>query len=424
MKKTFALLLILLLSSGLLAFAGGAQDKAAEAETITVLMGIDAAGKHMGERAQEFTAKTGIKVNMIEVEWDTMVNKQAVALTAGEPTYDIVDCGSFMLPEYVPGGMYEDISDMFPPEVKAKYMEGMVESVTVDGKVYAAPLMASWTIMFYNSEMFEKAGLDPNKPPKTWDELVAAGKAIQAVDPNAYAYTDSMAHGEQNSCVFFRWAKSAGAKIGEFRGNKYYWMLDSDECVAAVEFLKSMMDQNVMDPGAPIYYQQQVADLFGKGHAAMLVNWDMMTIAFRDPAQSPYAGKIFPAAMPGRTPGLSGSIEGHEYMAVPSASLHKEAAKEFIKYVTSVENVKRRALEQGMTPVYKELFEDPEVKKSLPLDVIFAAAKNCYYRPAVPEYAECAEEISTELQNVMVNNKDVRQALADANDRCNELSGW
>jgi multiple sugar transport system substrate-binding protein len=385
-------------------------------------MGIDAAGKHMGERAQEFTAKTGIKVNMVEVEWDTMVNKQAVALTAGEPTFDIVDCGSFMLPEYVPGGMYEDISDLFPPEVKAKYMDGMIDSVTVDGKVYAAPLMASWTIMFYNAEMYEKAGLDPDKPPKTWDELVMYGNAIQTAD--TYAYTDSMAPGEQNTCVYFRWAKSAGAQIGEFRGNKYFWMLDSPESIRAVEFLKKMMDEGTMDPGSPMYYQQEVSDLFGKGHAAMLVNWDMMTIAFRDPSQTPYAGKIYPAAMPGARPGLSGSIEGHEYMAVPSASLHKEAAKEFIKYVTSVENVKRRAIEQGMTPVYKELFEDPEVQAALPLDVIFAAAENCYYRPAVPEYAECADIISAELQNVMVNNKDPRKAMQDANAACNKLSGW
>ena len=422
MKKTFALLLVLLLCSAVFTFAGGGSEKAAEAETITVLMGIDAAGKHMGERAQEFTAETGIKVNLVEVEWDTMVNKQAVALTAGEPTFDIVDCGSFMLPEYVPGGMYEDISDLFPPDVKATYMDGMIDSVTVDGKVYAAPLMASWTIMFYNAQMYEKAGLDPDKPPKTWDELLAHGRAIQTKDTNAY--TDAMAHGEQNTTVFFRWAKSAGAQIGEFRGKKYYWMLNSEECVAAVEFLKKMMDEGVMDPGAPIYYQQQVADLFGKGHAAILVNWDMMTIACRDPAQTPYAGKIFPAAMPGRVAGLSGSIEGHEYMAIPSASLHKEAAKKFIKYVSSVENVKRRALEQGMTPVYKELFEDPEVQAALPLDVIFAAADNCYYRPAVPEYAECAEVISTELQNVLVNNKDARQAMEDANDKCNELSGW
>ncbi len=77
-------------------------EKKAEQVTITVLMGIDAAGKHMGDRAVDFEKETGIKVNMIEVEWDTMVNKQSVALTAREPTYDIVDCSSFMLPEYVP----------------------------------------------------------------------------------------------------------------------------------------------------------------------------------------------------------------------------------------------------------------------------------------------------------------------------------
>ena len=149
-------------------------------QTITVLLGIDAAGKHMGERAQEFTAKTGIKVNLVEVEWDAMVNKQAVALKAKEPTYDIVDCGSFMLPEYVPGGLYADISDMYTPAERARFMDGMLDGVTIGGKLYAAPLMASWTIMFYNSEMFLKAGLDPNKPPKTWDELVAYGQKLQS----------------------------------------------------------------------------------------------------------------------------------------------------------------------------------------------------------------------------------------------------
>ncbi len=411
--------------SAFFASAGGTKElkeKAVEEETITVLMGIDAAGKHMGDRAAEFEEKTGIKVNLIEVEWDTMVNKQAVALTAREPTYDIVDCGSFMLPEYVPSGLYDDISDLFPPDVKEKYMDGIVEAVTIDGKVYAAPLMASWTIMFYNTQMFEEAGLDPNKPPRTWDELVRYGKALES--PTTYAYTDSLGPGEYVTTAFFRWAKSAGAKISEWRGNKVYWMLNSPECIKAAEFLKRMLDEGTMDAGAPTYYQQQIADLFGKGHAAMFVNWDMMQLTFKDPEQSPYAGKIKAAAMPGIREGLTGSIEGHEFMAVTAPSLHKEAARKFIQYVSSVENVRRRAIEQGMTPVYKELFNDPEVKKVIPLDVVFESAANCYYRPAIPEYTEISDIISTEVQNILVNNKNIRQALSDANDKANELCGW
>jgi multiple sugar transport system substrate-binding protein len=416
MRKSLALLLaaLLLLAGGLAAFAAG--------ETITVLLGIDAAGKHMGERAQEFEAKTGIKVNLVEVEWDAMVNKQAVALKAKEPTYDIVDCGSFMLPEYVPGGLYADISDMYTPAERSKFMDGMLNVVTIGGKLYAAPLMASWTIMFYNSEMFKKAGLDPNKPPKTWDQMLAYGKKLQG--PTTYAIADSLGPGEYVTTAFFRWAKSAGAKISEFRGNKVYWLLDSPECVKAVRFLQQMIKDGTMDPGSPTYYQQQIADLFGKGQAAMLVNWDMMQLAFKDPEQTPYAGKIYPAVMPGAKAGLSGSIEGHEYLAVPAFSQHKAAAKQFIKYLQSPEVQKKRALDDGQTPVLKALFKDPDVKKVINLDVVFQSAANCYYRPAVPEYTQCSDVISTEVQNALVNNKDVQRALKDATDKCNKLSGW
>jgi multiple sugar transport system substrate-binding protein len=413
MRKSIAILTAVLMLAGAgLAFG----------QTITVLLGIDAAGKHMGERAQEFTAKTGIKVNLVEVEWDAMVNKQAVALKAKEPTYDIVDCGSFMLPEYVPGGLYADISDMYTPAERAKFMDGMLESVSIGGKLYAAPLMASWTIMYYNSEMFQKAGLDPNKPPKTWDEMLAYGKKLQG--PTIYAITDSLGPGEYVTTAFFRWAKSAGAKISEFRGGKVYWLLDSPECVKALEFLQKMIQDGTMDPGSPTYYQQQIADLFGKGQAAMFVNWDMMQLAFKNPDQTPYAGKIFVAPMPGAKAGLSGSIEGHEYLAIPTFSRNKAAAKQFIKYLQTPEVQKKRALDDGQTPVLKALFKDKDVQKVINLDVVFQAAAGCYYRPAVPEYTQCSDVISTEVQNALVNNKDARKALADATAKCNQLSGW
>jgi multiple sugar transport system substrate-binding protein len=301
-------------------------------------------------------------------------------------------------------------------------MDGMLESVTIGGKLYAAPLMASWTIMYYNSEMFLKAGLDPNKPPKTWDELVAYGQKLQG--PTTYAYTDSLGPGEYVTTAFFRWAKSAGAKISEFRGNKVYWLLDSPECVKALEFLKSMIKDGTMDPGSPTYYQQQIADLFGKGQAAMFVNWDMMQLAFKNPDQTPYAGKIFVAPMPGARAGLSGSIEGHEYLAIPSPSRYKAAAKQFIKYLQTPEVQKKRALDDGQTPVLKALFKDRDVQKVINLEVVFQAAAGCYYRPAVPEYTQCSDVISTEVQNVLVNDKDVKKALQDAAAKCNKLSGW
>jgi ABC-type glycerol-3-phosphate transport system substrate-binding protein len=179
-----------------------------------------------------------------------------------------------------------------------------------------------------------------------------------------------------------------------------------------------------MDPGSPTYRQQQLADLFGNGDTAMLVNWDRMQPVFNGSEQSRYAGRIFTAPIPGVREGVYGSIEDHEFLAIPSPSLHKEAARKFIKYVTSVENVRKRAVEQGMSPVYTELFNDPEVKKALPLDAIYSSATNCYYRPAIPEYPEVSDIISTELEDILVNGKDPVKALTAANDRANALAGW
>jgi multiple sugar transport system substrate-binding protein len=156
----------------------------------------------------------------------------------------------------------------------------------------------------------------------------------------------------------------------------------------------------------------------------MFVNWDMMQLAFKNPEQTPYAGKIFMTVMPGAKAGLSGSIEGHEYLAVPSPSQHKAAAKQFIKFLQTPRVQKQRALDDGQVPVLKDLFKDPDIKKVIPLDVVFQSAAGCYYRPAVPEYTQCSDIISTEVQNALVNNKDVKKALQDANVKCNKLSGW
>ena len=144
---------------------------------------------------------------------------------------------------------------------------------------------------------------------------------------------------------------------------------------------------------------------------------------FMDPMQSPYGDKIKTASVPGVGEATSGAVEGHQYLAIPTPSLHKEAAKSFISYITSVANVRRRALEQGMTPVYTELLSDPAVKKVIDRDTIIRAQKNGYRRPSIPEYGEISRIISRELQNILVNNRDVRSALREVNLKANSISG-
>ena len=61
---------------------------------------------------------------------------------------------------------------------------------TADGKLMSMPFNSSTTILFYNKDLFQKAGLDPNAPPKTWPELIEATKKLKAAGV-ACPYTTS-----------------------------------------------------------------------------------------------------------------------------------------------------------------------------------------------------------------------------------------
>src|SRR5438876_1198328 len=67
-------------------------------------------------------------------------------------------------------------------------------NATVDGELYAIPYQNSTPLLYYNKEHFKEAGLNPDKPPQTWAELVDAAKKLTKADrmgfglPEGYDY--------------------------------------------------------------------------------------------------------------------------------------------------------------------------------------------------------------------------------------------
>lgn len=54
----------------------------------------------------------------------------------------------------------------------------ILDYYTVGGKLYSMPFNSSTSMLYYNKDIFEKAGLDPNRPPRTFDEVLEMGKKI------------------------------------------------------------------------------------------------------------------------------------------------------------------------------------------------------------------------------------------------------
>lgn len=77
--------------------------------------------------------------------------------------------------------------EYFPADEVAAYFVPMVDAVKIDGRYYGLPTAVRSLALFYNKDIFSEVGLDPNAPPTTWDEFVAAAQQINVSDAFGYS---------------------------------------------------------------------------------------------------------------------------------------------------------------------------------------------------------------------------------------------
>ncbi|UCR90291.1 extracellular solute-binding protein [Mycetocola spongiae] len=128
----------------------------------------------------------------LQIKTDSFANdayktKVRTAIGAGEGPTFIYGWGGGVLRDYVEADQVEDLSDFLAenPEVANRYIPSVLATGQVDGKTYAVPNTNNQPVMiYYNKDVFEKAGATP---PKTWEELMDLVKVFndQGVAPFA-----------------------------------------------------------------------------------------------------------------------------------------------------------------------------------------------------------------------------------------------
>jgi multiple sugar transport system substrate-binding protein len=129
-------------------------------------------------------ANPGIKVKHTHVPYDDFRVKIAAAIPAGQGP-DVVQLFYGWLQDYLKAGLLQPLpaSDFSAIEVEREFFP-IVQQMKVDGKYYALPTAVRSLALFWNKTLFKEAGLDPNKPPATLDELVDYAKKLTKRNPN------------------------------------------------------------------------------------------------------------------------------------------------------------------------------------------------------------------------------------------------
>jgi len=140
--------------------------------------------KLMDELIQKFeAANPGIKVEQVTFPYESYNQKVAASIPAGEGP-NVINLFYGWLPMYVKAGYLQELpaADFNKAFFEKNFYPFVAESVDFGGKYYSVPTAVRTLALIWNKKLFKEAGLDPNVPPKTLEELEAYARKLSKYD--------------------------------------------------------------------------------------------------------------------------------------------------------------------------------------------------------------------------------------------------
>lgn len=145
-------------------------------------------------------ANPGIKVNLVDIPYGAALQKLQAAIAAGKAP-DAVNLNTPWTIDLAAMEALQPIDDYVTEVEKYLYWEKLWNATVIDGKSYAVPWYGSPMVLIYNRQIFEEAGLDPDNPPQTFEEMLEVSRIIRertgvyGFEPNINGYLDLITEG-------------------------------------------------------------------------------------------------------------------------------------------------------------------------------------------------------------------------------------
>ena len=164
------------------------------------------------------------------------VQKFGTAAASGTAP-DVASIDLVFLPYFASQGALEDITDVASGlPYKDSLSPAHRRLATYEGKTYALPFTAEASILYYNKDLFKKAGLDPSKPPTNFAEIEADAKKLRALGKDYYGFAFAGACGGCNVFEFTPHVWGSGGDVLSSDGKKA--MLDTPQVTDALQFYR------------------------------------------------------------------------------------------------------------------------------------------------------------------------------------------
>ncbi|MBZ9679377.1 sugar ABC transporter substrate-binding protein [Mesorhizobium sp. ESP6-5] len=394
----------LMAGMGILAFA--AQAEAGEVR-VTVAEYSAKTGPYFEQVKKEFEAKNpGITVKFEVVPWDVLLQKLTTDITAGTNA-DLSIIGTRWLIDFVQQDVAEPLDSYITPEFKGRFIDTFLSPSIMGGKTYGLPIAASARAMYYNKELFEKAGIA--KPPATWTELQEDARKIKAQG----AFGFGLQGKEIETDVYYYYAMwSQGTEILNKDGTSG---LSTPGALEAAKLYKSMIDEGLTEPGVTSNNREDVQNLFKQGKVGMMITAPFLSNQIKDEAPSLKYGV---AAIPAGPTGARGTYGVTDSMIMFKNSKNKDEAWKLMDFLFTTEQRAKFTQGEGFLPVNKEEAKMDYYVNNADLAAFTALLPDARFAPVIPGWEEVAQITSDAMQKIYLGGDPeagLKEAAAKAN---------
>ncbi len=396
-------------------------------EEYDLIIACDSLGKKKEQCVSSVRAwehKTGHTVKIVEAPTGSSVRltwvQQQLASKSDIDVYQIDAVWAGMLKRQL-----EPLNHYVDPEDTTKFHPALIASNTVDGDLIALPWYVDLGVLVYRKDLLEKYNLSV---PETWNDLEKAAQKIQEKERESgntklWGFVFSGKAFEGLTCNVNEWFCSS--KNGGIISKDGKILVNTEKNKALLNQFSSWVG-TIAPPGVLNYAEEDSRGVFQSGNAAFVRHWPYV-IMLADAEESPIKGKIGVAPLPkngadGQHPATLGGWQ----LAVSKYSKNKSLAADLVRYLTSYEEQKDRAIRAGYYPPRPELYKEEVVAEALiQPDTMAIALESATPRPSSQtglKYNQVSSAVWNTAHKVLLGKEKAEKALPELEKQLNFLS--
>ena len=367
--------------------------------------------------AQEWATKTGNTVDYISRPNDASATLQLFQQYWAAKSGDV---DVYMIDVIWPGIAAPHAADLkkyFKDDEIKQHFPRIIENNTVKGKLVGMPFFTDAGVLYYRTDLLEKYGY--KEPPKTWEELAEMAKKIQdgerqAGHPDFQGFVFEGKASESVTCNAIEWIYSYGG--GTIIDPDKKVTINNPNAIKALEVAKSWVG-TISPQGVVSYGEEEARNIWQGGNAAFMRNWPYAYALGQDP-KSVIAGKFAATVVPkGGANGKNAACLGGWQLMVSAYSKNPEVAADLVRYLTSAEAQKKRAIDLSQLPTRPEVYKDPDVLAKNPwfanaVDILNSAIA----RPSTvtgADYNQVSTAFFQGVNKVLTGGTSAQQAVSE-----------